>query len=805
MDAVDADPITTPAEPELGEGAGAAEVAEAQPDELLQAQVSEDLISQYWIPRAELDARRLRTLPIWCEGAYRDVDRSIAQGVDLATLPVELEADAARYFVDERLELSGEVVIERGDRTLRTDRAVIQEQSEEAELSGTVRIEEPGLVLLSNGAQLDLANKAADLADVSYLLTQNGYRGNASAIRQSEQGDLRIEGARVTRCEPGSNVWQVTGRSIDIEDGAIFATARNAVVRIKDVPVFYVPWLRFPISDDRQSGWLFPSIGFSDESGFDLALPYYFNIAKNFDATVTPRVVTQRGFSISGQVRHLNRFGATEVGASFLPNDDRFNGIFDRDDFDELTPGADFNPANRWLYRVDHRGGIGNFETEIDFTAVSDEDYFRDLGSGFASSSLGELERRGEVRYQYGGFGARLLAQRFQRLDEIQTEAYQKLPQLDLTYSGNVVGALQFNVLAQAVSFDRNNDDLTGLAAIVGERFHVQPELRLPFDWPGAFVELAGGVRHTRYDLRDTAPNIDANPERSIGYASVDGGLFFERDLSLFGVSLVQTLEPRLFYLFQGNEDQDELPQFDVTELTFNYNQLFRTNRFSGLDRIADANQLTVGVTTSFSEAATGRELLRARVGQIFNFRDRDVTLTGVQGETERQSTSAIAAEVRAALARRWALNSTLIFDPNDGQIDEAAVALQYRSDNHHIINAGYRNRRIGDLDQLDLSVRWPINRKWGLMGRFNYDLENNRTIDGFAGLEYNDCCWQFRILARRFIENPSNQLVTETRNDDGVFVQFVFKGLAGVGTRLDTLLERGIRGFRSDDVDRYQ
>ena len=756
------------------------------------------------MPREQLSVAEAKKLPVWCEGTYRDVEPRIAQNIDAATLPIQLEADTAKYFVDERLELSGDVLIERGNRTLRTDTAVVMEQAETAELSGAVRIEEPGLVLSGNSAQIDLANKAADLTNVTYVLTQNSYRGDARAISQSEQGDLRIDGARVTRCEPGSNVWQVSGRSIDIKDGAIFATARNAVVRIKDVPVFYIPWLRFPISDARQSGWLFPSVGYSDDAGFDFAAPYYFNLAQNLDATLTPRVLSRRGFSLAGQLRHLNRYGATEIGAAILPDDNLFNGALDRDDFEELTPDADFNPADRWLYRVRHSGRRGNLATEIDYTAVSDPDYFRDLGSGFAASSLGELERRGEVRYQLGGFGARLLAQRFQRLDEIQTQAYQRLPQLDLTYSTNVFGGLQFNVLAQAVSFDRDNDDLTGLAAIVGERFHVQPEIRLPIDWAGAFFEVAGGLRYTEYDLRDTAATIDATPDRSIGYATLDGGLFFERNMNLFGKQVIQTLEPRLFYLYQGNEDQNSLPQFDVTELTFNYNQLFRTNRFSGLDRIGDANQLSLGVTTSFSDVNTGRELLRARIGQIVNFRDRETTLSGVQGATERQSTSAVVAEVRAALARRWRLNSTLIFDPNDGQVDEAGFALQYRTDNHHIVNAGYRNRRIGGVDQLDLSVRWPINRKWGLMGRFNFDLENNRTIDGFAGLEYNDCCWQFRVLARRFIENPSNLLVTETRNDDGVFLQFVFKGLAGVGTRLDNLLERGIRGFRPDDADRF-
>ena len=792
----DAPPPTT-IEPALDKPVLSAEVADGDI-----GLVSQALLSEYWLPRSQFNARQLRQLPRWCDGTYQDVDRRVADNVDAATLPIKLEADNASYFVDDRLELSGDVVIERGNRTLRTDSAVVFEQTEQAELSGQVRVEEPGLVVLSGAAELDLAKQAADFSNVNFLLTESGYRGEAGSISQSEAGDLHIDSAGVTRCDPGSNIWRVTGRSIGIKEGSIFATARNAVVRVKDVPVFYVPWLRFPISDERQSGWLFPSVGFSDDAGLDLAVPYYFNIAKNLDATLTPRVLTRRGFSLAGEVRHKIRYGDTEIGAAILPNDNLFNGVLDRDDFEDLLVPGEFNEADRWLFSVQHAGRVGNLETEIDYTAVSDGDYFRDLGSGFSSSSLGEIERRGEVRYRVGGFAARLLAQRFQRLDEIPVEAYQRLPQLDLTYSGNVGRGLQLNVLAQAVSFDRDNDDLNGLAAIVGERFHLQPELRLPLDWPGGFIEAVGGLRYTAYDLRDTPAGNDSTPDRTLGFASLDGGLFFERELTLFGVELLQTLEPRVFYLYQGDEDQTDLPLFDVTNLTFNYEQLFRVNRFSGLDRIGDANQVSVGITTAFSRAKTGRELVRARIGQIFNFRDREVTLSGNQGPNETQATSAIAAELRAAIARRWRVASTLIYDPNDSEFDQASVALQYRSDNDHIVNAVYRNRLLGNLDQLDLSLRWPINRKWMVMGRFNYDLENDRTIDGFAGLEYNDCCWQFRVLARRFIENPSNQLVTGVRADDGVFVQIEFKGLAGVGARLDNLLQRGIPGFRSNNAN---
>ena len=579
-------PVAPP--PTVIEPQRAAQVSPVEPTDETIGIASQALLNEYWLPRSQFSARQLLTLPRWCDGTYRDVRRSVAEDVNAATLPIQLEADNASYFVDDRLEVSGDVVIERGNRTLRTDSAVLFEQTEEAQLSGQVRVEEPGLVLIGSSAELDLAKQAADFTNVTYLLTQSGYRGEAGAISQSEEGDLHIDYAGVTRCDPGSNTWRVTGRSIDIKEGSIFATARNAVVRIKDVPVFYVPWLRFPISDERQSGWLFPSVGFSDDAGLDLAVPYYFNVAKNFDATLTPRVLTKRGFSIAGEARHLSRYDSTSIGAAFLPNDNIFNGVLDRDDFEDLAVPGDFNEADRWLFSVQHEGGIGNLETEIDYTAVSDGDYFRDLGSGFASSSLGEIERRGEVRYQVGGFAARLFAQRFQRLDEIPTEAYQRLPQLDLTYGGKLIGELQVNVLAQAVSFDRENDDLFGLAAIVGERYHLQPELRLPLDWAGGFIEAAGGLRYTKYDLRDTPTGNDSSPDRALGFATLDGGLFFERELNLFGVQLLQTLEPRLFYLYQGEEDQSDLPLFDATGLTFNYEQLFRVNRFSGLDRIGD-------------------------------------------------------------------------------------------------------------------------------------------------------------------------------------------------------------------------
>ena len=779
------------------------------------ARAAREMLAEYWLPREQLSVAVQHRLPEWCDGGYIDVAAPTPDSVDPATLPIDAEANSAQYFIDERLELRGNVEIRRGNRRVRTESAVLFEDSERGELAGNVRLEEPGLVLLGERAEIDLGTESARLDDVTYLLTGPGFRGSAESIAQTDAGDLQIRRGSVTRCDPGANTWRIDSKQINVGEDAVFGTARNAVVRIKDVPVFYLPWMRFPVSDARQSGWLFPDIGYSGQDGLQFGAPYYFNIAPQTDATVTPRLFSKRGVSLEGELRHLNRYGGYELGGAFLGTDRQYNGVLDRDDFEDLNPTGDFDAADRWLLAAEHRGGIagtyGRLDTEIDYTAVSDPDYFRDLGTGLTVTSRVELERRAAVRYRAGRVNsasghidAQLWAQRFQRLDEISTEAYQRLPQLDLSYTRKLAGPVEFSVTSQATSFDRENDDLTGIAAIVGERYHLQPELRLPLQWPYAFAELKGGLRYTAYDLRDVPVGVDAKPNRSIGYGIADGGLFFERSTNLFGRELVQTLEPRLYYLYQERADQDELPLFDVTPLRFSYSQLFRSNRFSGIDRISDANQLTAGVTSRFIDAGTGREYLRASVGQIFFFQDRLVTSNGVSQDDDRHSSSAIAAEFRAALSAHWSTAGTLVWDPNDNTVDESLYQLSYRRDNRHIANLGYRQDRLTNIDQTDISLLWPLTRRWSLLGRWNYDLANDRTIEGFAGLEYNDCCWQMRLIARRYIENRSAALIEQVDPDKGVFFQFVFKGLAGFGAKIDTLMERGIRGYRPNDSNRF-
>jgi LPS-assembly protein len=758
------------------------------------------LASAFWKPRAELSVGVASGLASYCEGAYQLPVMRYPLSINSADYPIEAQATSAEYLQAGDVTMRGDVRIQQGNRHLRAPIVRLNHKTREAAAEGGVVLEQPDILLAGERARINLDSKELVLQEVEFLLIEPEFRGEAAEVERDGDGTLTIRRGSFTRCEPGSSNWWIQSKSFVIEENAVFGTARHAVLRVKNVPVFYTPYLSFPVTQERKSGFLFPGLGYSSEEGLDITLPYYFNLAKNYDATLIPRYLEERGMGLEGEFRHLSQRQETTLSGAYLGDDDLFNGEFDKDDFEELldagSVSGDFDPADRWLYAVDHRGRFGGVATRVDYTAVSDRDYFRDLGTDLGVSSRIELERRGELRTSYRGVAMRLWAQRFQRLDDVdKVEPYQRLPELTLAYAGAALGPLEWSVDARFVSFDRANDELTGSARVVGERLHVEPRVRLPFSRPWGFVTLAGGFRYTRYDLRDTAATVDAKPQRDIGFGSVDAGLYFERDLEWFATPLVQTLEPRMFYLYQEFEDQSQLPRFDTSALTFSYAQLYRNNRFSGLDRIGDADQLSVGVTTRFINRESGREYFRASVGEIVYFDDRAVTLSGAISEDNRHGRSALATQLATTIGH-WRVTGSVIWDGEDNQVDEGGGQIQYRSDNNHIFNIGYRNRLREDIEQTDISLKWPISRRLSVLGRWNYDLVSGRTIEGMGGIEYNDCCWQIRLLARRFIDSPSARQIESIEADQGVFLQVVFKGLAGIGSKIESVLERGIRGY---------
>lgn len=747
-----------------------------------------------------------------CPGGYAPRDYPEPLNSDAAQYPIVAEADQLSTEIEVAATLQGNVTIEQGNRLIVAQQAELDYPTRVVQFPAGVRMDQPGIVMQGQSATVHLNSKQATLDTAQFVLTDASIRGEAQQISQSSAGDLTIVRNRFTRCEPQNNGWNLSANQLIIEDEAVFGTARGAVLRMKSVPVFYTPYLQFPVSDERVSGFLFPNLGYSDEDGLDVSIPYYLNLAPNYDATIIPRYIADRGEGMELEFRHLSSWQNTVFSGAFLPEDDLYNGFVDRDDYDEQG-GSDiwptFDPADRWLGAVDHQGRFGPFSTFIDYNSVSDRDYFRDLGTDLAVSSRRELERRGGIALNSRGLYMRLWAQRFQRLDEVTIDEYQRLPELELSYARRLLGPLSFSIDSVWSEFDRDTDGLNGLAAVTGSRLHVEPRVSFNMARAWGFLNVTGGYRHTAYDLEQDAAAggfqlVDDNPDRNIGLASVDGSLIFERELNWFGENLLQTLEPRVYYLYQEFDEQSELPLFDASKLTFGYSQLFRDNRFSGLDRIGDADQASFGLTTRFLSRDSGKEYFRFSVGEIFYFDDRRVTLSGSPGLDEMQDNSALAAEMSAALAGHWRVVGNIVWDPDENEVDEGGAAIQYRRDNRHIFNVGYRNRVEEDIEQTDVSLYWPITQHWAVIGRWNYDLVSGRTIEGFGGIEYGDCCLQVRLMARRFLDSPTARDFQDIEADDGIFVQIVFKGLAGFGTKVESVLERGIRGYRTPEQRDY-
>jgi LPS-assembly protein len=755
-----------------------------------------------WKARSELSAAMLQTMPAYCTGMYVEPSYPLPLSSNPASEPLRASGGSVEYWIDDRAVLSRDVKLTQGNRSLVTPSATLDIAHQRAKIDQGLLLREPGFAVRARTADVNLETGEAQLGATAFVLYENRLRGEAQGIAKDSAGNLTMTKGYFTRCEPGSNGWRVTSSSVQIDKGAVFGTAHDAVMRVHNVPVLYTPFIKFPVTDERVSGFLLPNIGYSGEDGLDIGTPYYFNLAPNYDATVTPRNISERGPGMEAEFRHMSRWEQSAIGAAFLYDDDRYDGRFSRDEFEELNRPGEFKTENRWLLSVDHRGTLGNVRTFIDYGAVSDADYFGDLGTDLQVKGRVDLGRTGSVEWARDGMVARLWAQRFQNLDPDRPEPYERLPEVLLRKDADL-GPFRWSLGGTWSEFDRHNENFGGISRIVGSRSHFDPRISLPLIAPWGFATTTVAFRYTLYNLERVPTGIDETPEREIWMGSADGGLYFDRDTSLFGRGLVQTLEPRVYYLFQDFADQSTLPNFDASGLTFSFDQLFRENRFSGVDRIGDANQTSVGVTTRFLDAATSHEYFRASVGQILYLDDRKVTLAGAPSDADEHSRSSFAGELTATIFSTWRLSTVTVWDARDSEFDEVSFGATYLHDNRHIFNMAYRyvpeDPSAGQperIDQFDVAGYWPVSDHWSLLGRWNYDLDKGWTIEAFAGIEYSDCCWQFRAIAQQTLENPGELIQRNLERERGVFLQVVFRGLAGVGNKVDSLMEHGIKGY---------
>ena len=505
-----------------------------------------------------------------CPGKYAEPAWPLPRGADHASLPIELRAGHVQSTLGRTSVATGDAAIRQGNRMLEGVRFEIDERTSRVDAPEGMRLRAPGLDVLGASGTVRLADDQAEVANAEFVLTDTGHRGtSARLVRQRDK--ITLDRAVLTGCPPQDSTWAMRVAAVDVTEGEPFARARHARLEIGGVPVFYAPYLRLPLSGERSSGFLFPNVGFNDDDGVDISVPYYLNLAPNYDATLTPRLIGQRGTGLGVEVRHLQRRSRNDLGMAFLGRDALYNGELPRDDFVVERPDGDFVPADRWLLATSHLGRYGPWRTFLDYTAVSDNDYFIDLGSEVAVASRVSLERRAEVQYLRGGLFARLWAQGFQRL-EPGLEPYRRLPEANLTYDGGLPGPVAWSIGAAWSAFQRSGM-ARGVLAINGERLHVEPRIRLPLSRSWGFLNLSAGSRLTDYTLDGQAPAGSPEESRTVHLGVADAGLFLERDLP---GGWIQTLEPRLNYLVQSYANQAHLPRFDTTVPAVSYRQLFR-------------------------------------------------------------------------------------------------------------------------------------------------------------------------------------------------------------------------------------
>jgi len=768
-----------------------------------------------WVSFEELTPEQQALLRDSCCGMYVEPDLPVIEGLPgSANLTADtLDAEDADLVI-----LEGNISIRQDDILLQADTGEYDASTGNAALEGNLRVRQPGMLMVGSDGTVENSGETSTLNNASYLMHDDMIRGTAEIIVYTDaDGIITIDNGVYTRCEPGNNSWVMEGSSITLNQETGRGLARDVKLRIGNVPVIYLPVLSFPINDERASGFLAPTIGSTRDGGMDIQAPYYLNLAPNYDATLFPRVMTDRGVMFGVESRHRGRLSESILQMNYLPDDNLF------DEQELLLPDPESPPvSDRWQIGLEHQSRINrNWAALVDYSAVSDIDYFQDLGnSGLLTNTRSFLYRQGGLQYRKGDWRFRVQALSYQILDPTIPEnrqPYERLPKIDLRgnfeYDLNTDLSLEYGINSQYVYFDRDLDidelsagQIASGVMVTGQRLTVEPEVSLPWSSPGAFITPKVKYSYAAYELDDPTNVFTDDPSRGIFTGTLDSGLIFERDLALNSGDFIQTLEPRLYYLYNEYEDQSDIPVFDSTELTFGMNQLFRENRFSGKDRIGDTNQMTIALTTRFLNSR-GQEKASASIGQVQYFRDRRVTINNRIGNDESTNNSAIASEFSYQFSDNWRINSYVEWDTEDNNLEVGNFQFRYQSDINHILNFSYRFRDSNNpftasgfdrrIKQTDVSAVWPLTANWGLIGRWNYDHSNSRNLESIAGIEYNNCCYTVRVLARKWIDNDA-LFYGNVDDNTGVFLQFELKGFGSVlGGNVTGILNNGINGYR--------
>ncbi|OFZ67630.1 MAG: organic solvent tolerance protein [Betaproteobacteria bacterium RBG_16_56_24] len=695
--------------------------------------------------------------------AQRMDNTLIAQVQPAQDAPAVVEADRLSGRKDSQIEAEGNAILRKGGQSIRADRLLYSQDTQDLDAQGSVVLEQDGSTMSGPHLRFNLDTGAGVMEQPEFYLKENDARGSADVMHIEDRLHYTLEKATYTTCPAGNNDWLLNMEGLEIDRDRQIGTAHHTRAQFMGVPILYTPWMDFPLNNQRKSGFLAPVFGGTVKGGSEFTLPYYWNIAANRDATIAPRFMLKRGLMLNNEFRYMGAGYAGEVQADALPHD------------------ALVNRSRERVSLKHHQALTGGLSGYIDFNRVSDDDYFRDLAGSINATSQVNLMREGVLSYQTGLWTTAARAQHFQTLQDPSAPIvapYARLPQV-------TVGTQQVRSGAN-LTFAGEYVDFSHPTLLSGRRMVLNPGVSYPLlNDPAVFVTPRIGLHSTYYALEANNPGGLQNASRTLPILSVDSGVAFEREGNLFGADYVNTLEPRAFYVFVPYRDQSLLPNFDSAQADFSFTQMFTENRFFGSDRIGDADQVTLAATTRWLEKSNGAERLKVTVGERFSFRTPQVNLVTPAASTNK---SDILMAVTGQVTRAWSLDSEFQIDPNQSHTQRYNIAARYRPEAGKVLNLGYRFAR-NTLRQADVSMQWPVFNRWHAVGRWNYSLQDGRTLEAIAGLEYNQSCWTMRLVAQRF--------TTATQEyNTGLFMQLELNDLVKVGADPLTLLKQSVPGY---------
>lgn len=687
---------------------------------------------------------------------------------------IQFQADKTELKQDQVATFSGQVDISSSDAEIRAESATIDRLQRKLFAQGQVNFHNPQMLVNSDSVLLDTESGQFDMQNSQYQLTTFNGRGEAERILLDRQQGIRLEDVKFTTCPEGGEDWSMQSSSIELAPGELWGKARNTRFYVAGVPVFYLPYFIFPVSDVRQSGLLVPDIGSSSTTGVSYEQPYYWNIAPNYDATISPRTMTSRGVQLKTEFRYLTSQHNGQLNLEYLPNDS------------DITPTDD-----RYFYRFVHQGTLSkNWQMGLEYNDLSDDNYIVDLGSDYYSQADTHLYKTLALNYYSEQLDISAKVKDFEVIGN-HPSTYRALPEIVLNYKDPQLAGLEFRLNSELAYFDNNLD-----SSPTALRFHLAPTLALPYQYAAGEFLAEVSLLNTYYrqeNIENT--NLSEEVNRTLGQARMFGALYFERDSELAGEGSILTLEPKAQYLYTSFEDQQDIGNYDTTLLFNDFSGLFRGQEFTGLDRISDNNQVTLGVTSRLLDQ-NSREQFAVSVGQIFYLESNEVLAAN-----KLDNRSLLATELDWRLGSKWFAHSEMQITTSSNKVERSSFSLEYQLDENRLVQINHRYVRSlsGEkIDQVGIVAAWPLAKNWQWVGRWYKDLERNRTIESYTGIQYESCCWSLGIVAQRHLSNRIDDSGIQRTDefDSSISLVFAFKGLSNQSTSRK-ILEDGLFGYQ--------